>query len=87
MAARPTRIALPAAPDRALAEALVDHCRGRFAYYKAPGYIAFVPELPATATQKIRRGDLGGLAENPPRHANRFDLRARKRQAKPGPRG
>ncbi len=71
------------APDAALAAALFEHCRARFAYYKAPGYIAFMAELPTTSTQKIRRADLGDLAENPTRHANCFDLRARKQQSRP----
>ena len=29
--------------------------------YKAPGYIAFVSELPLTSTQKIQRGELRNL--------------------------
>jgi acyl-CoA synthetase (AMP-forming)/AMP-acid ligase II len=71
------------APDAALAGAIFEHCRGRFAYYKAPGYIAFLSEMPTTATQKIRKSDLGDLAENPSRHPNCFDLRALKQQSKP----
>lgn len=70
-------------PDAALANAIFEHCRARFAYYKAPGYIAFLPEMPTTATQKIRKADLGDLAENPARHPNCFDLRALKQQSRP----
>lgn len=70
-------------PDAALADAIFEHCRQRFAYYKAPGYIAFLTEMPTTATQKIRKSDLGDLAENPARHPNCFDLRAKKQQSKP----
>jgi acyl-CoA synthetase (AMP-forming)/AMP-acid ligase II len=70
-------------PDAVLADALFEHCRQRFAYYKAPGYIAFLPEMPTTATQKIKKSDLGDLAENPARHPNCFDLRAKKQQSKP----
>ena len=66
-----------------VAGAIFEHCRGRFAYYKAPGYIAFLSEMPTTATQKIRKADLGDLAENPSRHPNCFDLRALKQQSKP----
>jgi acyl-CoA synthetase (AMP-forming)/AMP-acid ligase II len=69
-------------PDAALADALFEHCRQRFAYYKAPGYIAFLPEMPTTATQKIKKSDLGDLAENPARYPNCFDLRARKTKPK-----
>jgi acyl-CoA synthetase (AMP-forming)/AMP-acid ligase II len=70
-------------PDAALATAIFEHCRRRFAYYKAPGYIAFLSEMPITATQKIKKSDLGDLAENPVRYANCFDLRALKQQSKP----
>ncbi|MCW5770484.1 MAG: AMP-binding protein [Rhodospirillaceae bacterium] len=75
--------ALGAKPDADLAEAIFAHCSEKFAYYKAPGYIAFVNEMPTTSTQKIRKADLGDLAENPTRHSNCFDLRARKQQRKP----
>ena len=34
----------------------------QMAYYKVPGYIAFVDELPLTATQKIQRADLKAMA-------------------------
>lgn len=33
----------------------------RLAYYKAPGYVAFVPAVPLTSTQKIQRGALKEL--------------------------
>jgi len=33
----------------------------RVAYYKVPGYIAFVDALPLTSTQKIQRGKLKTL--------------------------
>ncbi|WP_306046614.1 AMP-binding protein [Nioella sp. MMSF_3534] len=35
----------------------------QMAYYKVPGWIAFVEDLPLTATQKILRGKLKGLLE------------------------
>jgi acyl-CoA synthetase (AMP-forming)/AMP-acid ligase II len=73
------------APDAALARSLFEHCRARFAYYKAPGYVAFVEAMPVTTTQKIRKADLGDLAENPGRHPNCFDLRALKQQSKSRP--
>ncbi len=46
----------------AAAEAIVDYCLDQLAYYKAPGYVAFVDTLPLTATQKVQRGDLKRLA-------------------------
>ncbi|MEO4001439.1 AMP-binding protein [Mesorhizobium sp. CAU 1732] len=48
--------------DEAKARAIVSWCLERVAYYKAPGYIAFVDALPLTATQKIQRSELKGLA-------------------------
>jgi acyl-CoA synthetase (AMP-forming)/AMP-acid ligase II len=45
----------------ALAQNIVAHCLERLAYYKAPGFIAFVTELPLTSTQKVQRGALKDL--------------------------
>jgi len=42
----------------ALAQDIVKHCLQRLAYYKAPGYVVFVENLPLTATNKIQRGEL-----------------------------
>lgn len=44
------------------AEAVVTWCLDQMAYYKVPGYIAFVDALPLTATQKIQRAELKALA-------------------------
>ncbi len=50
------------AGDTALAHDIVIWCLDQLAYYKAPGYIAFVDALPLTPTQKIQRGELKLLA-------------------------
>lgn len=47
-----------------LARDIVRHCLAHLAYYKAPGFIAFVPELPLTTSQKIRRGTLKELVQS-----------------------
>jgi acyl-CoA synthetase (AMP-forming)/AMP-acid ligase II len=47
--------------DSALAEDIVRWSLSRLAYYKAPGYVAFVAEVPLTSTQKIQRGGLKEL--------------------------
>ena len=44
-----------------LAAGIVAWCLERLAYYKAPGYVAFVDSLPLTSTQKIQRGELKEL--------------------------
>lgn len=53
------------APDAAtrnrIAADIVAWSLSRLAYYKAPGYVAFVPALPLTTTQKIQRGALKEL--------------------------
>jgi acyl-CoA synthetase (AMP-forming)/AMP-acid ligase II len=53
-------------------------CVERLAYYKAPGFIAFVPALPLTSTQKIQRGELRGLVASLVGSAH--DTRALKRR-------
>ena len=53
---------LPDAASRnRIATDIVGWCLSRLAYYKAPGYVAFVPALPLTSTQKIQRGALKEL--------------------------
>jgi acyl-CoA synthetase (AMP-forming)/AMP-acid ligase II len=65
----------------ARARALVEWALGRMAYYKAPGWVAFVDALPLTATQKISRGELKSLAVRLVEHGA-FDTRdLKKRQA------
>jgi acyl-CoA synthetase (AMP-forming)/AMP-acid ligase II len=44
-----------------LAADIVAWCLERLAYYKAPGYVAFVSAVPLTSTQKILRGQLREL--------------------------
>jgi len=45
------------------AEDIVRWCLEQMAYYKVPGYIAFVDALPLTSTQKIQRSQLNTLAQ------------------------
>jgi acyl-CoA synthetase (AMP-forming)/AMP-acid ligase II len=61
------------------AVAIQDWCLERLAYFKAPGYVAFIDELPTTSTNKVQKAK---LAEFPIDPARRFDLRSRKRRAK-----
>ncbi|CAM5484735.1 AMP-binding protein [Eoetvoesiella caeni] len=53
-------------PDTAamadLAQDIVKWSLARLAYYKVPGYVAFVEALPLTATNKIQRGELKAKA-------------------------
>jgi acyl-CoA synthetase (AMP-forming)/AMP-acid ligase II len=59
-------VAPDVAADRAARESaarnIVQWCLQRLAYYKAPGYVAFVDALPLTTSQKVQRGELKVLA-------------------------
>jgi acyl-CoA synthetase (AMP-forming)/AMP-acid ligase II len=54
-----------------------DWCLERLAYYKAPGYVAFIDELPTTSTNKVQKAKLADFPLDPSR---RFDLRSRKKR-------
>lgn len=67
------------APEQ-LAASIVNHALSQLAYYKAPGYVAFVDALPLTASQKIQRGQLRALAHALPGQAHCIDTRAMKKR-------
>jgi acyl-CoA synthetase (AMP-forming)/AMP-acid ligase II len=48
----------PGVEAAGFARELATWCRERLAYYKAPGYVALVSELPLTPTEKIQRAKL-----------------------------
>lgn len=52
----------------------------RMAYYKVPGYVAFVDKLPLTGTQKIQRGELKTLAARLVDEPDTIDTRAMKKR-------
>ena len=66
-------------PSR-LAASIVEHALAQLAYYKAPGFVAFVDSLPLTASQKIQRGELRELARLLPTQANCVDTRGLKKR-------
>jgi acyl-coenzyme A synthetase/AMP-(fatty) acid ligase len=63
-----------------LAQALVALCLEHLAYFKAPGWVAFVDALPLTPTQKVQRGELRALAATLPGTAGCIDTRALKKR-------
>jgi acyl-CoA synthetase (AMP-forming)/AMP-acid ligase II len=65
-------------PTATLARDIAAWCVERLAYYKAPGFIAFVQELPLTSTQKIQRSELRTLVAS--LSATAHDTRALKRR-------
>jgi acyl-CoA synthetase (AMP-forming)/AMP-acid ligase II len=69
-----------ASPDRSTAKAIFDWCFERMAYYKAPGYVAFLDELPTTSTQKVKKGNLSQMAKKIMSEPFCFDFRKKKRR-------
>lgn len=61
-------------------EQLFEHCYRALAYYKVPGYFAFVPELPLTASGKPQRGEIKKLAAQWCERGECIDMRDRKRK-------
>ena len=74
------REAIAEADHAALAASIVEHALERLAYYKAPGYVAFLDALPLTASQKIQRGELKALALALPGQSHCVDTRAMKKR-------
>ena len=75
-----TRDDVPVQQRAQIAASIVQHALDQLAYYKAPGYVAFVPELPLTASQKIQRGQLRELAQSLPGQAHCVDTRHMKKR-------
>ncbi len=69
------------AAAKKLAAELVSWCLARMAYYKAPGYVAFVAAVPLTSTQKIQRGNLADLVAATCGTGACIDTRAMKKRA------
>jgi acyl-CoA synthetase (AMP-forming)/AMP-acid ligase II len=65
----------------AAAADIVAHALRELAYFKAPGYVAFVPSLPLTATNKVQRGELKAWAERLLGSPDCIDTRALKRRS------
>ena len=69
-------------PNADLAEEILNWSLNQIAYYKVPGYIAFVDSLPVTSTQKIQRAELKSHASELLTKGAAFDLcRMKKRTA------
>lgn len=71
---------VPQAQRSAVAASIVEHALAQLAYYKAPGYVAFVDEVPLTPSQKIQRGQLRDLARSLPGQNHCIDTRAMKKR-------
>ncbi|GLQ06440.1 AMP-binding protein [Sneathiella chinensis] len=69
-------------PDEALAQALFDYTAERMAYYKPPGWLLFMDQLPTTGTQKIQKTQIFSKDEDPREQPGIFDFRALKKKKK-----
>lgn len=69
---------LPA--DEAGARAIQQHCLDSLIYFKAPGYVTFIADLPQTASQKLARGKVKKLAGERIEAGLVFDLRHGKKR-------
>lgn len=67
------------------AEAIVNRARSRLSYFKLPGYVAVVEELPLTASQKPRRADIKILGKQLLEQGACFDLRHLKKREQKRP--
>jgi acyl-CoA synthetase (AMP-forming)/AMP-acid ligase II len=63
------------AEPTAAAQEIVARCAARLAYFKVPGYVAFVDTLPVTATQKLQRSETRALAARLVGDGTALDLR------------
>jgi acyl-CoA synthetase (AMP-forming)/AMP-acid ligase II len=63
-----------------LAHEITQLALDQLAYYKAPGFVAFVTELPLTVSQKIQRAQLKSLAARLPGQKNCIDTRHLKKR-------
>ncbi|MEM1048899.1 MAG: AMP-binding protein [Pseudomonadota bacterium] len=66
--------------DAAFARALFDICFSALAYYKAPGWLLFVDELPVTGTQKVLKHKIFPDGTDPTQQAGVHDFRDLKRR-------
>ena len=62
------------------ARALFDFCHQQLAYYKAPGWLWFAPEIPTTGTQKIQKHRIFPEGHDPRTLPGMHDLRAFKKR-------
>ena len=56
------------AASRETAEAIAAFGRERLAYFKVPGWIVFVDDLPTTSTQKVQKGLIFAEGQDPRQH-------------------
>lgn len=71
-------------PTSDMARQIFDAAGQELSYFKVPGYIAFVPALPLTTSQKLQRGELKTMARALVGSGDAFDLRHLKKRSSGG---
>lgn len=66
----------------AAAGEIFNFCHDQIAYYKTPGWMLFVTEIPTTGTQKIQKHRLFAKNTDPRQHPSIIDLRRLKKRAR-----
>ena len=66
------------------ARSIQEHALAKLVYFKAPGWLLFEDELPVTASNKPRRGDIKQLARSAVAAGRCYDLRSSKSRKKTG---
>ncbi|WP_371422453.1 AMP-binding protein [Tardiphaga sp.] len=62
------------------AETLFQHCNRELAYFKTPGWLLFVDNLPTTGTQKIQKHHIFPDGQDPRSSVGIHDMRERKKR-------
>lgn len=71
---------VPGADCEKIAGEITSWCLSQLAYYKAPGFIAFVDQLPLTSTNKLQRGEMRKLVDSLRDDPATIDLRHLKKR-------
>lgn len=68
------------AASASVAQAIVERACGKLPYFKLPGWVAFVNEIPVTTSQKVRKGLLFNAGVDPRTDPRTHDMRTAKRR-------
>jgi acyl-CoA synthetase (AMP-forming)/AMP-acid ligase II len=64
-----------------LADDIFAWAYARLAYYKSPGWMLFLDQLPTTGTQKVQKAQIFARGDDPRAQPGTMDLRSRKRRS------
>ncbi|MEM8975033.1 MAG: AMP-binding protein [Pseudomonadota bacterium] len=67
-------------PSEQTARSIFDQSYAQLAYYKPPGWVSFVDQLPVTGTQKIQKHMIFAEGEDPFARPNTYDFRDLKKR-------